>query len=93
LIADALKPYCDVKGGNLSLVFPKATTLDEIAEHINEIDPQSIRPVPNIEAMENLKFSECLSGDLGVEVFTSRFNDPGAVKQALEERRREAVFH
>lgn len=93
LLADAMKPHCDVKGDNLSLVFPKATTLDEISGHINEIDPQSIRPIPNIEAMDNLKFSECLSSDLAVEVFTSRFNDPDAVQQALEERRRETVCH
>jgi len=92
LIADALKPHCDVKGDNLSLVFPKAKTLDEVAGHIREIDPQAIRPIPNIEAMENLKFSECLSSDLAVEVFTSRFNDPNAVQQVLEERRREAII-
>jgi len=33
LLADALKPECDVKGDNLSLVFPKSTSLDEIAKH------------------------------------------------------------
>lgn len=88
LLADALKPHCDVKGDNLSLVFPKATTLDEVSGHINEIDPQSIRPIPNIEAMDNLKFSECLSGDLAVEVFTSRFNDREGVAQALQETKR-----
>lgn len=88
LLADALKPHCDVKGDNLSLVFPKSTSLDEIAGLIDAIDPTAVRPIPNVEAMENLKFSECLSGELAVEVFTSRFNDRTAVAQALDERRR-----
>ena len=87
LLADALKPHCDVKGDNLSLVFPKSDSLEEIAGLIDEIDPESVRPIPNVEAMENLKFAECLSGELAVEVFTSRFDDKRAVEQALEERR------
>jgi len=73
------------------LVFPKSTSLDEIAALINNIDPSSVRPIPNIEAMENLKFSECLSADLAVEVFTSRFDDRKAVEQAMQERRRIVV--
>lgn len=91
LLADALKPHCDVKGDNLSLVFPKSDSLDEIAGLIDEINPESVLPIPNVEAMENLKFSECLSGELAVEVFTSRFNDQRAVEQALQERRRITV--
>lgn len=93
LLADALKPSCDVKGDNLSLVFPKSTSLEEIAGLIDAVDPESIHPIPNIEAMDNLKFSECLSGDLAAEVFTSRFNAPAAVQQALEERRRDTICH
>lgn len=91
LLADALKPHCDVKGDNLSLIFPKATSLDPIAALINEIEPENVRPIPNIQAMENLKFSECLSDELSAEVFTSRFNDRTAVEQALQERRRITV--
>jgi len=88
LLADDLKPSCDVKGDNLSLVFPKSSSVDEVAEFIDALDPAAVRPLPNIEAMENLKFSECLSSDLAVEVFTSRFNDPAGVEQAIDERRR-----
>lgn len=91
LLADALKPHCDVKGDNLSLVFPKATSLDQIAALINEIEPENVKPIPNIQAMENLKFSECLSDELSAEVFTSRFDDRKAVEQSLEERRRVVV--
>ena len=91
LLADALKPSCDVKGDNLSLVFPKSTSLDEIAGLIDGVDSESVHPIPNVEAMENLKFSECLSGELAAEVFTSRFDDRKAVGQALNERRRVMV--
>ena len=58
---------------------------------INEIEPESVTPIPNVQAMENLKFSECLSDELSAEVFTSRFNDRKAVDQALQERRRVVV--
>ena len=91
LLADALKPECDVKGDNLSLVFPKSTSLDEIAGLISAVDLESVRPIPNIEAMENLKFSECLSPDIAAEVFTSRFDDRKAVTQALHEQRQVIV--
>ena len=91
LLADALKSHCNVKGDNLSLVFTQSTSLEEVAGLIDSIVPDSVRPIPNVEAMENLKFSECLSGELAVEVFTSRFDDPKAVSQAIAEPRRVTV--
>ncbi|HBE66558.1 MAG TPA: ATP-dependent helicase [Planctomycetaceae bacterium] len=91
LLADALKPSIDVKGDNLSLVFPKANSLDEVSPLIMELNADNIRPIPNIEAMENLKFSECLSGEHSMEVFSSRFDDPSALRQSIEERRRETI--
>jgi hypothetical protein len=81
LLADAQEPCFDVKKDNLSLEFPKATSLDAIAALINEIDPNEVRPIPNIEAMENLKYSECLSSELAVEVFTSRLRLANAVRK------------
>jgi hypothetical protein len=59
-------------------------TLEYQEEQLNQ-------SIPNVEAMENLKFSECLSSELAIEVFMSRFNDPKAVSQAVEERRRVVV--
>lgn len=91
LLADALKPHCDVKSDNLSLSFPTASSLDTVVEYINGIQPEAIRPIPNTDAMENLKFSECLSPEIAAEVFVSRFDDRVAVAQALEERRRVVV--
>jgi len=91
LLADALKPHCDVKSDNLSLSFPSAKSLDSIVEYINGIQPGAIRPIPNIDAIENLKFSECLSPEIAAEVFVSRFEDPVGVTQAIEEPRRAVV--
>lgn len=91
LLADSLKPHCDVKSDNLCLSFPTASSLEVVSEYISGIQPESVRPIPNIEAMENLKFSECLSPEIATEVFVSRFNDRAAVLQAVEERRRGVV--
>ena len=88
LLADALKSHCDVKSDNLSLSFPTASSLDTVVEYINGIQPETISPIPNIDAMENLKFSECLSPGIAAEVFVSRFDDRAGVAQALEERKR-----
>lgn len=88
LLADALKPHCDVKSDNLSLSFPTASSLDTVVEYINGIQPETIRPIPNTDAMENLKFSECLSPGIAAEVFVSRFDDRAGVAQSLEERKR-----
>jgi ATP-dependent Lhr-like helicase len=85
LLADTLKPNCDVKGDNLSLSFPTASSLETVAELINGIHPADVRPIPNIEAMENLKFSECLSPKIASEVFTSRFWDKRAIDCVLKE--------
>ena len=91
LLADALKPHCDVKGDNLCLSFPTASSLETVSEYINGIQPDAIHPIPNTAAMDNLKFSECLPPQIAAEVFTSRFDDRVGVVQAIEERRRVVV--
>lgn len=91
LLADALKPHCDVKGDNLCLSFPTAASLETVSEFINGIQPDAIHPIPNTAAMENLKFSECLPPQIAAEVFTSRFDDRAGVGHAIEERRRVVV--
>jgi hypothetical protein len=67
---------------------PTASSLDTIVEYINGIQPETIRPIPNTDAMENLELSECLSPGIAAEQFTSRFDDRAGVSQALEVRRR-----
>lgn len=91
LLADTLKSNCDVKGDNLSLCFPMALSLETVSEFINGLQLENVRPISNNDAMENLKFSECLSPDIASEVFTSRFDDRVGVVQALQEQRRVVV--
>jgi ATP-dependent Lhr-like helicase len=88
LLADTLKSHCDVKSDNLSLTFPTASSLETVVELIDGLQSSDVRPIPNIEAMENLKFSECLSPEIAAEVFTTRFDDRAGVAQAIEEQRR-----
>lgn len=88
LLADTLKPHCDVKSDNLSLTFPTASSAETIAELIDGLRPDSVQPIPNSEAMENLKFSKCLSPAIATEVFTTRFDERVGVTQAIEEQRR-----
>jgi hypothetical protein len=47
-----------------------------------------MHPIPNDDAIEQLKFSECLSRKLAVEVFMARFHDPSSIHKALSEPRR-----
>jgi len=87
LLADALKSHCDVKGDNLCLSFPKASSVQQVSELINNIRPEDVRPIPNEAAMEELKFSECLSTAIAAKVFSSRFDDPGVIQSVLHNQR------
>jgi ATP-dependent Lhr-like helicase len=91
LVAGSLKSHCDVKSDNLSLSFPTASSLDKVEEFIRGIQADTVRPIPDADAMENLKFSECLSPSIAAEVFVSRFDDRAGVTQALGEPRRSVI--
>jgi len=82
------KSHCDVKSDNLSLSFPRATALDKVEELIRGIQADAVRPIPDADAMENLKFSECLSPSIAAEIFVSRFDDRVGVAHALAAPRR-----
>ncbi len=88
LLATTLKPQCDVKSDNLSLQFPSGSTFDVIVEFLNSLHPETVRPIPHPDALENLKFSQCLPPEIAAEVFVARFDDHTAVVQVLGERRR-----
>ncbi|WP_182870879.1 DEAD/DEAH box helicase [Rhodopirellula sp. JC639] len=92
LLADALKLHCDVKADNLSLSFPPASSFDAASEQIDRIGPESVKPIPNIDAMDNLKFSECLPMGIASELFCTRFDDRAGVEQVLRERRRSVIL-
>jgi ATP-dependent Lhr-like helicase len=91
LLANALTGHCDAKGNNLSITFQNTQSLQAVAELIAGIDPAAATPIPNPEMMESLKFGECLSPGLALDVFGARFQDDAAVKQALDEPRRDIV--
>ena len=93
LLADTLKLQYDVKGDNLSIRFPSTTTLEAASEAIDELQPTELQAIPNVEAIDNLKFSECLSPELARLVFVSRFDDRLAVGAALSEPRRVVSLH
>lgn len=88
LLATTLKTQCHVKSDNLSLQFPSGSTFDVIVEHLDSLQPETVRPIPHPDALENLKFSECLPSEIAAEVFVARFDDHTAVVQALAEKRR-----
>ena len=48
-----------------------------------EVVVEDVRPVPNAAAIENMKFTECLSPELAAEVFCARFNDMEAVRKMI----------
>ena len=59
-----------------------------IVEHLDSLHPETVRPIPHPDALENLKFSQCLPPEIAAEVFVARFDDHTAVVQALAEKRR-----
>jgi ATP-dependent helicase Lhr and Lhr-like helicase len=92
LLADHLRPHqFDTKADNLSIKFPATSSLDSVLELISGILAGDVRPVVNPTAIENMKFTECLSPELAAEVYCSRFNDAEAVKKIVMEPRRVVV--
>lgn len=85
LLANALTPHCDVKSDNLSLRFTPDSPLETVVEHIRGIQPDDLRPIPDDDAMQNLKFSECLPPQIAAEVFASRFQDTEGLAQATND--------
>lgn len=91
LLADSMKATCSGSGDNFCVRFPSAVSVDAVAEALDRLSADAIAPIPNPEAMNNLKFSECLPPEIAVEVFLARFSDPVGVEQALREPRRVVV--
>ena len=76
---------------NLAIRFRRVSSVEELSEALSSIAPDAVKPVPNPEAIDNLKFSESLAPQLAAEVFSARFDDPNAVKHILHERKRFVV--
>jgi hypothetical protein len=67
-----------------------ATSLETVEQVIPNIQSDMAQPIPDVDAMENLKFSECLSLSIAAEVVVYWFKDRTGVIQALGEPRRMA---
>lgn len=87
MLSDSLKAKCDVSGDNLSLRFRAADSVDAVAKLIDGLRHETIKPVPHIDAIDNLKFSECLPPEIASEVFLARFQDKDAIQQVMNEPR------
>jgi hypothetical protein len=91
LLADHLRAQVNVRGDNLAIKFQAISALDPVVELISAVVVEDVHPVPNAAAIENMKFTECLSPELAAEVFCARFNDAEAVKTIVWEPRRVVV--
>jgi ATP-dependent helicase Lhr and Lhr-like helicase len=87
LLADQLRTQIDARSDSLSVKFPATATLDVVEELIAAIVEEEVRPIPDAKAIQDLKFTECLSPELAAEVFCARFNDIEAVKKIMREPR------
>lgn len=79
LLADHLVPDQGAKADNLAIRFPHSLKLGDIESVIRSRLAEEIKPVPDEDSLENLKFSECLPRQVADEVFCARFDDPEAI--------------
>ncbi len=85
LLSDSLKSKYDVSADNLSLRFRAADSVDAVAKLIDGLRHETIKPIPNSDAIDNLKFSECLPPEIASQVFLARFQDKAAIQRVMEE--------
>jgi ATP-dependent Lhr-like helicase len=91
LIADHLRAHVDARGDNLAIKFPATMSLDSVVKIVSAMKAENVHPTPNETAIENMKFTECLSPELAAEVFCARFDDAEVVKKIVREPRRVVV--
>ena len=71
---------------NLAIEFERALPLEVVQRAIEELrsgDPGTLLPEVSPEALEGMKFSECLPPALAVHVLGMRNRDPMAVEHVL----------
>lgn len=97
LVMDHLGGGSTVKSDNLCIQFPSTWKLADVESHIHSClrNEQEERPAiastPSQEAMDNLKFGECLPPAMIADVFAARFNDPEAIANIRREPMRVVV--
>lgn len=80
-----------LKADNFCIRFPSTLEAAKVESLIAERLHNEVTPVPSEEAIENLKFGECLPPVIVREVFAARFTDPEALAGVREEPVRVAV--
>ncbi len=92
LVSDHLGTGPGTKRDNLCIRFPSNLKLAEVETLIASQMREEIIPVPRKDAIDNLKFGECLPATIAAEVFTARFDDPEAIASLRREPVRVAVL-
>jgi ATP-dependent helicase Lhr and Lhr-like helicase len=73
---------------DLRVAVDGSTSKDELAHLLHQTPPESVDIAPWVvqEAVDGLKFSECLPETLAIEVIARRLRDGASVTHALEDR-------
>ena len=82
LLADHLGDAAPSKPDNLCLRFGSTLKLTDVETALRTRLADPIVPIPNDDAIEHLKFGECLPPPLVAEVFGARFSEPEATGNA-----------
>jgi ATP-dependent Lhr-like helicase len=80
-----------VEHSGFSLTFESRLSLDAIQQAVKEVrsqDVASFRPLIDQDAIEGLKFSECLPDHLAIEMLEQRLSDTESTKKTLEQEER-----
>lgn len=91
LVMDHLGGGSKTKTDNLCIRFPSTLKLADVETLIASRIREEIVPTRSEEAMENLKFGECLPPPIAGEVFAVRFNDSEAIANIRREPMRVVV--
>ena len=90
ILADHLPHSTPASPDSLSIRFGPPCEIEELQRKISSLT-ETIPAIPDDNAIDKMKFSECLPRPLAADVFMARFSDPRALKLALSESRRVAV--
>jgi ATP-dependent Lhr-like helicase len=85
ILGQQLKRYGDTQFDNLSVRLDGRLSTDEVRDYLGFLRPDQIVPIPDPDAIENLKFSEALPRPLADDVFCSRHYDPMVITKLLAE--------
>lgn len=85
IVMDHLGGGSKAKTDNLCIRFSSTLKLADVESLIASRIRDEITPVPSEEAINNLKFGECLPPVIASEVFAARFNDPEAIANIRRE--------